>query len=69
MRRLIVLAIAQGAAAQPRYAYATLISGSLDYLPGVETLLCSITRAQKKAEKMHNAWTVRRGRRGIQAVS
>ena len=56
-------------AQQQRYAYATLVSGSLDYLPGVETLLCSITRAQKKAEKMHNAWTVRRGRRGIQAVS
>ena len=59
MSRLIGLAVllARGAA-QERYAYATLVSGSLDYLPGVETLLCSITRAQKKAEKMHNAWAV-----------
>ena len=57
MSRLIGLAVllARGAA-QERYAYATLVSGSLDYLPGVETLLCSITRARKKAEKMHIAW-------------
>ena len=54
-RLLTALVIARGAA-QQRYAYATLISGSLDYLPGVETLLCSITRARKKAEKMHIAW-------------
>ena len=50
------LALAARAAPGPRYAYATLLSGSDAYLPGAETLVCSLALAARSAERTYAAW-------------
>ena len=56
IRTAFILIAASRARATRRYAYATLLAGSEAYLPGAETLVCSLAAAARRAERAHAAW-------------